>query len=158
MTFEVEQTVAFALSKASQSIWALFREEFQAYGITPPQYILLAILWKSDSMSRAELAKRCRMDRTTLGGILDRLAGAGFVERGPSPEAPRANRVRLSEKGRALFEQEFNRAAQRVRRRIEQRLVPAEYKQLTELLSKLLMAGEPMSGRHTNLISLVFNE
>lgn len=137
--FDIEQTVVFAVSKASQRIFAVFREEFQEYGLTPPQYIVLAILWKSDDVSQIELAKRSRVDRTTLSGIIDRMEKAGLVEREPSLEDPRANRVRLSEKGRAHFEQEFSRAAFRVRRRIAERLVPGEYRQLKQLLNKLLV-------------------
>jgi MarR family transcriptional regulator, lower aerobic nicotinate degradation pathway regulator len=136
--FDIEQSVIFALSKASQRIWAVFREEFQEYGLTPPQYILLAILWKTENVSQIELAKRSRIDRSTLGGIIERMERGGLVEREPSPEDPRANRVRLSEKGRALFEQEISQAAYRVRSRIDRRLVPAEYKQLKQLLNKLL--------------------
>ncbi|MCM0084175.1 MarR family transcriptional regulator [Geomonas sp. Red32] len=136
--FDIEQSVVFVLSKATQRIWAVFRDEFQDYALTPPQYILIALLWKADNISQAELAKRSRIDRSTLGGIVERMERIGLVEREPSAEDPRANRVRLSEKGRALFEEELSQAAYRVRRRITEKLTPGEYKQLKQLLNKLV--------------------
>jgi MarR family transcriptional regulator, lower aerobic nicotinate degradation pathway regulator len=140
--FDIEQSVVFALSKASQRVSAVFKEEFKDYGITPGQFILLAMLWKTDGLSLQELTKRTRIDRTTLGGITDRLEGAGFLVRKTSAEDHRAHQVWLTDQGR-FFERDLGLAAYRVRRKISERLAPAEYKQLKLLLNKLL-TGTPI--------------
>ena len=135
---DIEQSVVFALSKATQRVSAVFREEFKEYCITPPQFILMAILWKTNGLSQHELSKRTRIDRTTLGGIIDRLEEAEFIERRPSPEDLRIHRVWLRDKGRCL-EQYLCHTVYRVRHRIAERLIPGEYKQLKRLLNKLLI-------------------
>ena len=142
--FDIEQSVVFALSKATQRVSVVFREEFKECCLTPPQFILMAILWKTDGLSQSELSKRTKIDRSTLGGIIDRLEEAECIERKPAPEDRRAHRVWLTGKGRCL-EEGLGRAAYRVRHRIDERLIPGEYKQLKRLLNKLLV-GTPSAG------------
>ncbi|HLO25708.1 MAG TPA: MarR family transcriptional regulator [Geobacteraceae bacterium] len=134
--FDIEQSVGFALSKANQRVSAVFKEEFKDYCITPRQFILLAILWKTDGLSQIALSKKTDIDRTTIGGIIDRLEKAEFLERRPSPEDRRAHLVWLTDKGRCL-EDDLCRAANRVRGRIAERILPGEYKQVKRLLDKL---------------------
>ncbi len=141
--FDIEQSVLFVLSKATQRVSDIFREEFKAYGITPPQFILMAILWKTDGLSQHELSKRTGIDRTALGGIVNRLEEAEFVEREPSPEDRCTHLVWLSDKGRFL-EPELCDAAHRVRHRIEVQLIPDDYGQLRLLISKLCAMLTPV--------------
>lgn len=136
--FDLEQSLGFALSKANQCVSAIFREEFKDYCITPRQFILLAILWKTDGLSQIELSKKTEIDRTTMGGIIDRLEKAELLERKPSTEDRRAHRVWLTDKGRCL-EGDLCQAAYRVRDRIAEQIIPGEYKQLEHLLNKLLI-------------------
>ncbi len=136
--FDIEQSVVFMLSKAAQRVHDVFREEFEEYGMTPSQFILMAVLWEADGLSHNELSKRARIDRTTLGGIIDRLEEAGFIECAPSPEDPRTHLAWLSDKGRYL-EQDLCHAALRVRHRIEVQLIPGDYNQLKRLIDNLLI-------------------
>ncbi len=134
--FDIEQSVVFALSKANQRIAAVFREEFNEHCITPRQFILLAILWKTEGLSQVELSRKIEVDRTTLVGIIDRLEEAGFLERRSCPTDRRAHRVWLTERGRGL-EDDLAAAVDRVRERIAERMLPDEYKQLRQLLNRL---------------------
>lgn len=134
--FDIEQSVGFALSKANQRIAAAFREELNEHCITPRQFILLAILWKTEGLSQVELSRKIEVDRTTLVGIIDRLEEAGFLERRPCPRDRRAHRVWLTERGRGL-EDDLAAAVDRVRERIAERMLPDEYKQLRQLLNRL---------------------
>ncbi len=134
--FDVEKSVGFLLAKAHQRLYAFFRQELAGYGITPPQFALLAFLWKQDGLSQVELSEKTEVDRTTIGGLVDRLEKAGLVERYPSPVDRRAHLVYLTAKGRSL-EEELGRIALRVRCRYTAALAPAEYDNLCELLEKL---------------------
>jgi DNA-binding MarR family transcriptional regulator len=134
--FDIEQSVGFALAKAHQRFSAVLKEELKDHCITPRQFILLAMLWKTDGLTQIELSKKSDIDRTTLVGIIDRLEKAELLERKPSPEDRRAHLIRLTDKGRCL-EQRLAGTVSRIRDRIEKRIVPEEYRQLNQLLNKL---------------------
>ena len=134
--FDIENSVGFLIAKAHQRLYAHFREELEPYAITPPQFALLAFLWKQDGLSQRELSEKSGIDRTTVGGLVDRLAKAGLVRRGVNPEDRRACLVQLSAAGRALRE-ELTPVNLRVRQRFTADLDPGEYELLCALLKKL---------------------
>ena len=103
---EIEKSVGFLLAKAYQRACALFKEEFDRYDLTPPQFGLLAFLWLEDGLSQAELSARSQIDRTTMGGIVDRLEKEGLIQRLPHPEDRRAHQVFLTARGKE-FEDEL---------------------------------------------------
>jgi DNA-binding MarR family transcriptional regulator len=100
--FDIETSVGFLLAKAYQRAWALFREELDSYDMTPPQFGLMSFLWQQDGLSQVELSERSQVDRTTMGGLIDRLEKIGMVERQPHPQDRRAYQIRLTIKGKSL--------------------------------------------------------
>ena len=139
-TFDIETSVGFLLAKAHQRLFAHFREELTPYGLTPPQFALLAFLWENDALSQVELSEKTQIDRSTIGGLIDRLQKAGLVERHPNPNDRRSFLVQLTPRGRAL-EKDLTTLALRVRKRFTSRLSEREYDQLSELLEKLRDQG-----------------
>jgi DNA-binding MarR family transcriptional regulator len=136
MMFDIEQSIIFSLVKAHQCVTAEFRAEYKEWGISPPQFFVLAFLWSNDGLSQVELSKKSKIDRTTIGGIIDQLEKAGFLRRQSFPLDRRAHRIVLTEKGRSL-EEDLCKAACRVQDRIVARISPDGYTQLQNLLSKL---------------------
>ncbi|BCR04305.1 MarR family transcriptional regulator [Desulfuromonas versatilis] len=134
--FDIENSVGFLLAKAHQRLYAHFRKELEPFGITPPQFALLAFLWKRDRISQTELSARTEVDRTTLGGLVDRLAKMGLVRREANPEDRRSYLVCLTSAGKAL-EADLTGIALGVRKRIVANLGAGEYETLCTLLEKL---------------------
>ncbi|HEY3309774.1 MAG TPA: MarR family transcriptional regulator [Desulfuromonadaceae bacterium] len=135
--FDIEQSLGFGFYKVSQRISAIFKEEFREYGITQGQFILLATLWKADGLSQVDLSKKTKIDRTTTGGIIDRLEKAELLKRTRTPEDRRAHLIYLTDKGSSL-QQDLCRAAYRVRNRVVEQILPGDYIQLKQLINKLL--------------------
>src|SRR5512133_661336 len=135
--FDIEQSLGFGFYKVNQRVSAIFKEEFKEFGITQGQFILLATLWKADGLSQIDLSKKTRIDRTTTGGIIDRLEKDELLKRTATPEDRRAHLVYLTDKGRSL-QQDLGRAAYRVRNRVVEQILPGEYIQLKQLINKLL--------------------
>ncbi|SNB45851.1 MarR family winged helix-turn-helix transcriptional regulator [Geobacter sp. DSM 9736] len=133
---EIERSVGFLLAKAYQRACALFKEEFDGYDITPQQFGLLGFLWQQDGLSQAELSQRSQIDRTTMGGLIDRLEKEGLVKRIPHPEDRRAYRIVLTEKGRNLND-ELSELAKKVIERFISRITPEEHITLLSILEKL---------------------
>lgn len=132
----IEKSVGFLLAKAYQRASAMFKEEFDRYDITPQQFGLLAFLWQEDGLSQSELSARCQIDRTTMGGIIDRLEKEGLVERRNHPEDRRAYQVFLTAKGKTL-EKELCTVAGQVIKKVTSPLSEAEHQTLIQLLTKL---------------------
>ena len=102
--YDIENSVGFLISKVYQRAWSIMRGQIDRYDLTPPQFALLAFLWKEDGLSQAELAEKGQVDRTTIGGLIDRLEKLGLVERRHHPSDRRAYQIHLTEKGRQMEE------------------------------------------------------
>ena len=134
--YNIEANVGFLLSKAYQKGFALFREQLQGYGITPPQFSLLAFLWLEDGLSQTELTEKSQIDRATMVGMVDRLEEEGLVKRHPQMNDRRAYRVCLTDKGRGL-EYELCRIAGEVTAAFTDKLTAKEIESLKKTLNKL---------------------
>ncbi len=99
--YDIENSIGFLLAKAHQRGWALFSEQIGQYELTPPQFSVLAFLWKKDGLTQTELSDKTQIDRTTLGGLIDRLEKINMLERKAHPQDRRAHLIYLTEKGKS---------------------------------------------------------
>lgn len=133
---DIEKSVGFLLAKAYQRACAIFKEEFEGHDFTPQQFALLGFLWQQDGLSQAELSGKSQIDRTTMGGLIDRLGEEGLVKRLPHPDDRRAYRICLTPKGKGL-EDELCALAGKALDRFTAQLSEEEHDTLRELLEKL---------------------
>jgi len=133
---DIEKSVGFLLAKAYQRACAIFKEEFDNYDLTPQQFGLLAFLWDEDGLSQTELAAKSQIDRTTMGGLVDRLEKEELVKRIPHPDDRRAYQVFLTARGKAL-EDELCPLAVRAQARVNAPLTAEEQATLVRLLEKI---------------------
>ena len=137
--YDIEKSIGFLLAKAHQRGWALFSEEISRYDLTPPQFSVLAFLWQQDGLTQTELSEKAQIDRTTIGGLLDRMARSNLLERRPHPQDRRAHLVYLTEQGKRL-EPELTRLANEVLKRFTAGLSEADKQQLRNMLE--ILRGE----------------
>lgn len=71
-------------------------------GITRAQWWVLAFLSRRDGMTQTALAGDLDLTKVAVGGLLDRMETAGFVERRPDERDARARRVFLTRAGQKL--------------------------------------------------------
>ncbi|UFS69698.1 MarR family transcriptional regulator [Geomonas sp. RF6] len=133
---DIERSVGFLLAKAYQRGCAVFKEEFDRHEVTPQQFAVLAFLWQEDRLTQAELSARSQIDRTTVGGLVDRLEKEGLLSRQSHPEDRRAHLICLTERGRSL-EEELCAQAAIVQERWLKKLPPDEVETLKYLLEKI---------------------
>lgn len=137
--YDIENSVGFLLAKAYQRAWALFKEELDPHDLTPPQFGLMGFLWRQDGMTQVELSEKSQVDRTTVGGLIDRLEKIGMVERQPHPQDRRAHMIRVTTKGKEM-ESLLTEVAQRSTARFT---VGLDQKDVNELLRILeILRGE----------------
>lgn len=137
--FDIEKSIGFLLAKAHQRGWALFSEEINRYDLTPPQFSVLAFLWQQDGLTQTELSEKAQIDRTTIGGLLDRMARSNLLERRPHPQDRRAHLIFLTEQGK-LLEPELTSLANQVLKRFTAGLSETDKQQLRNMLE--ILRGE----------------
>lgn len=137
--YDIEKSIGFLLAKAHQRGWALFSEEISRYDLTPPQFSVLAFLWQQDGLTQTELSEKAQIDRTTIGGLLDRMARSNLLERRPHPQDRRAHLVYLTEQGKRL-EPELTSLANQVLKRFTAELSETDKHQLRNMLE--ILRGE----------------
>jgi MarR family transcriptional regulator, lower aerobic nicotinate degradation pathway regulator len=135
-SIDIGTSLGFLLAKAYQRACLLFKEEFDGYDVTPRQFGLLGFLWQEDGLSQAELSAKSHIDRTTMGGVIDRLEKEGLVKRCRHPEDRRAYRICLTDKGKAL-EAKLTPLAIEAQNRFAAKLDDHELETLKSLLEKL---------------------
>ena len=133
---DVSQSIGFLLAKAYQRACAFYKGTFGNYGLTPQQFGLLRFLWEEDGLTQVELSNRSQIDRTTIGGLIDRLEQSGLLKRLPHPEDRRAYRIYLTAAGKAM-EAELAPLAEELHRAILEPLSQDEVDSLTAILRKL---------------------
>ena len=135
----VENSLGFLLAKAYQRAFAIFKNELEFYELTPPQFGILRFLWQEDGMTQVELSEKCQVDRTTLGGLIDRLERNCLVERHPHPNDRRAYLIRLTTKGKTL-EAPLLECSKRATAKLTSGLHDDEIGELTRMLQ--ILRGE----------------
>lgn len=130
---EIDNSIGFLLAKAYQRACALYKEKFGNYDLTPQQFGLLRFLWNEDGLTQVELSNRSHIDRTTIGGLIDRLEQSGLLARLPHPEDRRAYRICLTPAGRKL-EQELTPLAEELHQAI---LAPLDEDEVVALMAIL---------------------
>lgn len=137
--YDIEKSIGFLLSKGCQRAWAILREEIEQYDLTPPQFALLAFLWQQDGLTQVELSEKGQIDRSTIGGLIDRLERNGLLERRQHPQDRRAYRIYLTEQGKAM-ESALSACAERSLKKFTSGLNEHEVKELRRMLE--ILRGE----------------
>jgi DNA-binding MarR family transcriptional regulator len=102
---KLENQLCFPVYAASRLIIREYQPHLDALGITYPQYLVLMVLWETDSVSVNEITARLILNTNTITPILKRMEAQGIITRERSKEDERKVIVTLSEKGKQLQEQ-----------------------------------------------------
>ncbi len=93
--------------KVSRTMESDLRERLRTeFNTTLPRFDVMAALFREkEGLKMSELSGVLRVSNGNVTGIVDRLVGEGTIMRVPVENDRRAMTVRLTEKGRAEFEQ-----------------------------------------------------
>lgn len=93
--------LAVASARVSRGFADLYRAEF---GISIPEWRVLAHLAGSEAVSVREIHARVDMDKSKVSRAAARLESQGLIEKRTHPEDRRLVEMRLTDRGRALIE------------------------------------------------------
>ena len=92
----------FPLYAATNLISRVYRPLLAPLGLTYPQYLVMLVLWESETVTVKTLGQRLLLDSGTLSPLLKRLQAQRLVTKRADPEDARRVVVGLTAKGRAL--------------------------------------------------------
>ncbi|GAF05868.1 MarR family winged helix-turn-helix transcriptional regulator [Saccharicrinis fermentans] len=101
---KLENQLCFPVYATSRLITREYQPYLDELGITYPQYLVLLVLWETDSISVNDIAKKLILKTNTLTPLLKRMEQLGLIHRTRSKNDERKVIVNLSSKGRELRE------------------------------------------------------
>jgi DNA-binding MarR family transcriptional regulator len=100
---EVRREILFQLADVARTMRTYIDQRAREHGMTRAQWGVLARLERQEGMMQAELAEALEIQPISLLRLVDRLCEQDLVERRPHPRDRRANRLYLTDKGRATL-------------------------------------------------------
>jgi DNA-binding MarR family transcriptional regulator len=107
------------------------------FGLTMPQWRVLAVLARYPSSSAVEVSERAALDKVAVSRAVQSLVAAGHIERAADRGDRRRHVLNLSPSGRAVYMRVAPRAL-RYERQLLDALSPAERRTLDRLIARLL--------------------
>jgi homoprotocatechuate degradation regulator HpaR len=93
------------LLRARELLMQRFRPHLHAHGLTEQQWRVIRALSEVSSMTNQQLSDHCVLHPASMSRILPNLEKDGLITRAPTEHDRRLLEVRLTEQGRALFEE-----------------------------------------------------
>lgn len=143
---DYDETPGHLARRFQQIAVAVFHAEVGEVGfdMTPVQYAALSAISTSPGIDQATLAGLIAYDRTTIGGVVDRLVHKGLVDRNASTHDRRARILHITPQGRATLKG-IGPAVDRAQEIMLRDLSADEADELLRLLRKAVDAGNDLS-------------
>lgn len=143
---ELSKTPGHLIRRFQQIAVAIFHAEASASGhdLTPVQFAALATVQRNGGIDQATLAGLIAYDRTTIGGVVDRLVQKGLVERNVSDRDRRSRELRLTQEGARVLAA-MQPAVEAAQEKILQGLSVDEAEELLRLMRKAIDAANDHS-------------
>lgn len=122
----------------------IFLEEARDFDLTPVQFAALDTICARPGLDQIGLSGAIAFDRTTIGGVVERLEAKGLIDRRVGKADRRTRELYITEPGRQVLDA-ISPAVLRTQDRILEPLAPAERAAVTKLLAKLVDQNNPFS-------------
>jgi MarR family 2-MHQ and catechol resistance regulon transcriptional repressor len=124
------------LTRAYMTFHKLSDENIRSFGLTGPQFSVIESLGHLGPLTTGVLCKKQLVSGGNMTVVIDNLQKEGLVERIPSTEDRRAITIRLTPRGKRLFDEIFPKHAEYIAK-LTSVLQEEEQAKLAELLKKL---------------------
>lgn len=142
----IKDSLGFQLQQVSLRMMRDLQQELAAFGITAPQWNVLAALAQEKLANPSAVAEFLQADGAAVSRLLDALERKELVKRSMDPADRRAVLVELTASGQALIPK-LAEIAHAIDRRYRDKLSGDDLEHLQQLLRRL--AGEVMVQKHT---------
>ena len=95
------------LARAYQGFEGYSSAHIRGLGLMPVQFDVIATLANQPPMTYKQLGEKTLISKSSLTGVVDRMAQKGFIATLENPEDARSHLLRLTVKGQKIFEKVF---------------------------------------------------
>lgn len=134
--YSVEKSLGFVFGKISQAMSDLFQEHLDVYSITFKQYGVLLVVSADIEETQRSVAKKLKLDRTTIGQLIDQLEAKDLLKRIQSKKDKRAYNLHLTDNGKVVVEKLWDKM-NNVETQVISGLTIEEQKNFIELTMKI---------------------
>lgn len=133
----LEHFLPYLLSVTSNRVSGRIARAYDSrFGLTIPEWRLIALIADHAPVTQAQLCERSRMDKVTVSRAAIALAERGLLERTPNATDRRSHHLRLSAAGQSLYAQVAPEAIT-LERDLFGRFAVAEIEQFTDMLQRI---------------------
>jgi DNA-binding MarR family transcriptional regulator len=134
---DLDSFVPYRLSVLSNRVSSAIAGEYsERFGLTIPEWRIMAVLGGTPGLSAREVAERTAMDKVQVSRAVARLLSGKRIQKEADGEDGRVTRLKLSPKGRAIYD-EIVPLALHLEELFLSSLTPAERKTFDALMTKL---------------------
>jgi len=136
----------YRLSVASNAVSRLIARAYEdRFGLTIPQWRLVAVLAEDGPLTQQAIGARTVMDKVTVSRATQGLVKRRLVQRAPHDADGRSHHLALSKAGERLYS-EVSPVALEYEARLLQQFDPAAVEELKRVLRHLESAAEVLAG------------
>lgn len=143
----------YLFRRSQQIAVAIFAKECDQFGLTCLQYSALSRIRENPGIDVTRLSDIMEFDRSTLGGVVERLEIKGYIRRSGTAEDKRIKLLEITRHGQAILAQ-IEPHLGRVNRRIFSCFTAEEQKLLSKLLTQLILQNADTKAERNVVISL----
>ena len=145
-TFQLDDFLPYRLSVAANRVSRMFSRRFaEAFGLSIPEWRVLAILGHVGSASPSAVGEMAAMDKVKVSRAAASLVARGLVRQTQDPDDGRARVLRLTRKGITNYHNAVP-LAREMETEIAAGLSRAEWASLHKALNRLLLHVEALGG------------
>jgi len=143
---DLDRFMPYRLSVLSNQVSSAIAKEYSdRFGLSVPEWRVMAVLGGTPDLSAREVAERTAMDKVQVSRAVDSLTRARRVARTPDPHDGRIMRLALTAKGRAIYD-EVVPLALRLEDVFLSALKPEERRSFDALMTKLARQAHLLGG------------
>jgi len=133
----LDRFLPYRLSVLANTVSRALGESYEErFGLTIPQWRVIAVLGPEAALSASEIAEHSVMDKVTVSRAVARLVDDGRLLRATDPDDRRRSLLRLSRRGRSIYERIIP-LARAYERDLLRALDPGDRSELDRLLTRL---------------------
>lgn len=136
-TTPLARFLPYMMSITSNAVSGRIAQEYRSrFGLSVPEWRVMAVLGDSGSLTQRELTQRTLMDKVAVNRACKVLEERGLAARTPNAEDGRSHHLELTEDGVAMHSQ-IMPLAQEMERRVFEGLTAEELNQFRALLDRV---------------------
>jgi len=146
VSLRLDAFIPYLLSVTSNVVSDAIASSYQAlFGLTIPEWRLIAVIGEDDGITQQQVGRRTRMDKVTVSRATIALVDRGLVERKPHASDRRSQSLHLTKAGHDLYDQVAPKALE-LERRIFASFDPQEIAAFSKMLARIQDVTLKISG------------